>query len=107
MYNHVHRWLRLYRRLLKRDLEGTDYLFPYVSSNGMIHPKRPMTHDTAQDLINEFAAAALINKFFTTHCLRRGGSQYRFMFAPLGKRWSLTIIRWWGGWAEGEHVSPS
>ncbi|KAJ7323349.1 hypothetical protein DFH08DRAFT_941575 [Mycena albidolilacea] len=104
MYNHVHRWLRLYRRLLKRDLEGTDYLFPYVSSNGMIHPKRPMTHDTAQDLINEFAAAALINKFFTTHCLRRGGSQYRFMFAPLGKRWSLTIIRWWGGWAEGEHV---
>jgi hypothetical protein len=27
-------------------LEGTDYLFPYVSSNGMIHPKRPMTHDT-------------------------------------------------------------
>ncbi|KAJ7792481.1 hypothetical protein B0H14DRAFT_3563421 [Mycena olivaceomarginata] len=94
IYNHIHRWLRLYRRLLKRDLEGTDYLFPYVSSNGMIHPKRPMTHDTSQDLINEFAAAALINKFFTTHCLRRGG-----------KHWLLTIIRWWGGWAEGEHVS--
>ncbi|KAJ7893667.1 hypothetical protein B0H14DRAFT_3666279 [Mycena olivaceomarginata] len=55
-------------------------------------------------LINKFSAAALIKKFFTMHCLRRGGSQYRFMFAPLGKRWSLTIIRWWGGWAEGEHA---
>lgn len=27
------------------------------------------------------------------------------MFAPLGKRWPLTIIWWWGGWAVGEHVS--
>jgi hypothetical protein len=26
------------------------------------------------------------------------------MFAPLGKRWSLSIVRWWGGWATGEHV---
>ncbi|KAF8207109.1 hypothetical protein K438DRAFT_1917558 [Mycena galopus ATCC 62051] len=104
MFSHVHRWLKLYRRLLGRDFEGDDYLFPLVSTNGLIHAKKPMTHDTAQDRINEFAAAALIKKFFTTHCLRRGGSQYRFMFAPLGKRWSLTIIRWWGGWAEGEHV---
>lgn len=37
-------------------------------------------------------------------CLRRGGSQYRFMYAPIGKRWSLSIIRWWGGWAAGEQV---
>ncbi|KAK7059511.1 hypothetical protein R3P38DRAFT_2758932 [Favolaschia claudopus] len=64
--------------------------------------KKPMTHDHAQELINKFALGAKINKTFTTHCLRRGGSQYRFMFAPIGKRWSLSIIRWWGGWAVGE-----
>jgi len=29
------------------------------------------------------------------------------MFAPVGKRWTLQQVRWWGGWAEGEHVSQS
>jgi hypothetical protein len=27
------------------------------------------------------------------------------MFAPVGQRWTLACIRWWGGWAKGEHVS--
>ncbi|KAG9313358.1 hypothetical protein JVU11DRAFT_5673 [Chiua virens] len=25
------------------------------------------------------------------------------MFAPLGERWTLAMVRWWGGWAENEH----
>ncbi|KIJ24826.1 hypothetical protein M422DRAFT_80467, partial [Sphaerobolus stellatus SS14] len=25
------------------------------------------------------------------------------MEAPIGKCWSLSIVRWWGGWAQGEH----
>jgi hypothetical protein len=41
---------------------------------------------------------------FSTHCFRRGGAQYRFMFAPVGKRWTLRMVRWWGGWVEGEQV---
>ncbi|KAJ7656034.1 hypothetical protein DFH06DRAFT_1411728 [Mycena polygramma] len=104
MFTHVERWRTLYRQLLGREFEPDDYLFPYVSSNGTIHSKKPMSHDTAQELIDEFALGAKINKKFTTHCLRRGGAQYRFMFAPIGKRWSLSIIRWWGGWAVGEQV---
>ncbi|KIJ91643.1 hypothetical protein K443DRAFT_48250, partial [Laccaria amethystina LaAM-08-1] len=24
-------------------------------------------------------------------------------FAPIGQRWTLARIRWWGGWAQGEH----
>ncbi|KAJ7027994.1 hypothetical protein C8F04DRAFT_1212262 [Mycena alexandri] len=104
MKTHVERWRTLYRQLIGRDFEPDDYLYPFVSPNGTIHAKRPMTHDTAQDLINEFALAAKIDKIFTTHCLRRGGSQYQFMFAPIGERWSLSIIWWWGGWAEGEQV---
>ncbi|KAK7054271.1 hypothetical protein R3P38DRAFT_2501152 [Favolaschia claudopus] len=104
MFTHLRRWRILYRHLLGRDFEPDDYLFPFVSSNGTIHAKKPMTHETAQDLLNEFTLGAKIDKTFTTHCLRRGGAQYRFMFAPIGKRWSLSIIRWWGGWAVGEQV---
>ncbi|KAJ6500206.1 hypothetical protein C8R47DRAFT_1317483 [Mycena vitilis] len=104
MYTHYMRWRAVYRQRLGREFEADDYAFPYISPNGVIHPKKPLSHDLVQDYINEFASGANIDKIFTTHCLRRGGSQYRFMFAPIGKRWSLTIIRWWGGWAEGEQV---
>jgi hypothetical protein len=105
MYTHVLAWRKLYQSRLGRDFKPDDYVFPYIAPNGVIHPKKPMSHDLVQDYINEFAADAEIDKIFTTHCLRRGGAQYRFMFAPIGKRWSLSIIRWWGGWAEGEQVS--
>lgn len=27
------------------------------------------------------------------------------MYAPVGERWTLARIRWWGGWADGESVS--
>jgi hypothetical protein len=57
-------------------------------------------------LINEMAEAAKVPGAgkFTTHCFRRGGAQYRFMFAPLGQRWTLARVRWWGGWALREKV---
>ncbi|KAG2029595.1 hypothetical protein BDR03DRAFT_1018177 [Suillus americanus] len=29
------------------------------------------------------------------------------MFTPLGQRWSLATIRWWGAWAEGKSMSGS
>lgn len=66
-----------------------------------------MSSDMAQKMITKFAEAAGIPNAgnFTTHCFRRGGAQYRFMFAPIGKRWTLAKIRWWGGWADGEKVS--
>lgn len=67
-----------------------------------------MSHDTIQRWIDEFIKGAGIDSSevrLTTHCFRRGGAQYQFMYAPVGKRWTLATIRWWGGWAEGEHVS--
>ncbi|KZP32084.1 hypothetical protein FIBSPDRAFT_723649 [Athelia psychrophila] len=42
---------------------------------------------------------------FTTHCFRRRGAQYRFMWAP--RKWSLEAVKWWGGWSSSEHVSVS
>ncbi|KAF8831747.1 hypothetical protein HHX47_DHR1001247 [Lentinula edodes] len=53
-------------------------------------------------MIDEFTSSAGVPGAFTTHCFRRGGAQYRFMFAPIGERWTLARIRWWGGWAPNE-----
>ena len=104
MFNHFNKWISFMEtHLLGRKLEPEDYIFPQISSNGTVQPKG-IGHDFVQKWIKEFAEAARLKGNYSTHCFRRGGAQYRFMQAPFGSRWSLAIIWWWGGWAEGERV---
>jgi hypothetical protein len=103
MFTHLLRWITVLENQLGRALEPGDYLFPYISPNGMIDAKQSMTHDIVQQLLCEFTQGAGLKKYFTTHALRRGGAQYQLMYAPIGWRWSL-MRSWWGGWAEGEDV---
>ncbi|KAJ7858328.1 hypothetical protein B0H13DRAFT_2571611, partial [Mycena leptocephala] len=104
MYNFLLTWIPFYELCIGRKLQPDDYIFLYIASNGVIHPDREMTLQMCQNLITEFTEGAGLEKTYTTHSFRRGGAQYRFMFAPLGKRGSLSIVRWWGGWATGKHV---
>ena len=106
-------WLTLWIQYLEsvhygRPLNPEDYIFPAMSVNGVMQPQEHISHDTVQNWINEATTGAEIRRAsggsFSTHCFRRGGAQYRFMYAPVGQRWSLAVVRWWGGWAEGENV---
>ncbi|KAH7903318.1 hypothetical protein BJ138DRAFT_1107775 [Hygrophoropsis aurantiaca] len=63
-----------------------------------------MPYDAVQKMLAKVSREAGLSENHSSHCLRRGGTKYRFMEAPLGERWSLTIVRWWGGWAEREGV---
>jgi len=92
---------------LGRAMGEEDFLFPALGANGVIQPGVPLSHDAVQKSLDAALAGAKIEGKFSTHCFRRGGAQYRFMSAPLGNRWSLRCVRWWGGWAEGEQVSVS
>jgi len=105
MDTHLRRWLQYLESRLGRTLEPDDYIFPRVAINGAIHPKEAVSYDLVQQLLRDFTQGAGLSCIYTTHCFRRGGAQYRFMYAPTGKRWSLTKVRWWGGWAIGENVS--
>src|SRR5215471_13607384 len=80
-------------------------MFPAMGANSVPQPREHISHDSIQKWINEFTHGAKIPGNFSTHCFRRGGAQYRFMFAPMGQRWTLRTVRWWGGWAEVENVS--
>ena len=102
-YTHLLNWLNFYEALIGRPLQPDDHLFPTIGSSGLIHPERPMSPDIAQKQITTMLNEAGIHGA-TTHCFHWGGAQYRFMFTPIGKRWTLARIRWWGGWAQGEHV---
>jgi integrase len=106
--HHVQKWLSyLETEVYMRKLLPEDFIFPSLASNASIRPDTHISHDTIQTLIHEFAGQAgivLDSGSFTTHCYRRGGAQYRFMYAPFGERWTLQTVQWWGGWAEGEQV---
>lgn len=107
-YQALNQWVEHLEQDHGRKLEPDDYLFPAMGANGIINPGEPISHDMVQKYIHEFTFGAGIAQgtvcAFSTHCFRRGGAQYYFMFARVGKRWHLRKVRWWGGWAEGEHV---
>ncbi|RDB18351.1 hypothetical protein Hypma_000596 [Hypsizygus marmoreus] len=104
MYSHLPRWLSFYELALGRKLRPEDKVFPFMAVNGIIDPSREMSYELFSKLLHKFTDAAGLEGWYTTHSFRRGGAQYRFIFAPLGFRWSLNRVRWWGGWAEGESV---
>ena len=106
MYTHLPRWLEYLKKQLGRELKPTDRVFPHISCNGTIDPNQELSYERFRDLLVDFTkGAGMDNHHFTTHSYRRGAAQWRFMDAPPHMRWPLRIIRWWGGWAEGESVS--
>ncbi|KAG0705254.1 hypothetical protein DFH29DRAFT_997043 [Suillus ampliporus] len=78
-----------------------------MGANGIVHCGEPISHNTIQAWIDEATMEAGIPRGagdnFTTHTYRRGGAQWHWMFAPVGQRWTLTRVRWWGSWAENEN----
>lgn len=104
MYVHLRAWCQHLEMRLGHPLDEKAYLFPFLSSSGDPHVYKQMSYEKALAQIGAFAGESGLDKHFTTHCFRRGGAQYRFMYAPLGDRWCLNMIRWWGGWAENEKV---
>ncbi|KAG6818685.1 hypothetical protein H0H93_002806 [Arthromyces matolae] len=104
MQSHMLRWISVLENLLGRPLESDDQIFPHISINGTVYPRQEMSYDSFSKLLSKFSLGAQLNGPYTTHSYRRGGAQYRFVFAPYGTRWSLNKVRWWGGWAEGENV---
>lgn len=102
-------WLRyLEANHYNRKLQDDDYVFPAVGCNGIYKPGEHISHDTVQKMIDTAVDGAGIPRpnggTFSTHCFRRGGAQYRFMYAPPAERWTLARIKWWGGWAANESV---
>ncbi|KAF9060435.1 hypothetical protein BDP27DRAFT_1430099 [Rhodocollybia butyracea] len=104
VYTHLQIWMMFSEmHILQRKYEPDDFIFPTINANGVtVQSRQPITPDAVQKMISEFTHSAGLIGALTTHCFRRGGAQFRFMFAPIGERWTLAQIRWWGGWAPNE-----
>ncbi|KAG1767827.1 hypothetical protein EDD22DRAFT_874534 [Suillus occidentalis] len=105
MFTHLRAWVKFLEEvLLQRPLQPEEYVFPRVGANGVVYPSDELSYDAVMKTLTWICTEAGLTARYTSHCFRRGGARYRFMFAPLGERWSLATIRWWGAWAEGESV---
>lgn len=99
-------WMNWVKYVYVGEAMGAEhFLFPMVAANGVLHLGEPLTHEQVQKYLDAAVAGAKLPGKFSTHCFQHGGAQYRFMSAPLGERWSLQCVQFWGGWAEGEQVS--
>jgi hypothetical protein len=109
MDHHIKAWFDYLRsHVLCRELLDDDFIFGLPSTHGKLDVTKPISADKVQELITKYVNLAgfrVPTGSFTTHTFRRGGAQYRFMYAPPKERWALGTIRWWGGWGPQEHVS--
>ncbi|KAG2041203.1 hypothetical protein BDR03DRAFT_1007530 [Suillus americanus] len=88
-------WMLLWLALLERihynsELEPDNFVFPAIGSNGIVHRGEHISHDAVQAWIDEATTGA--GDSFTTHTYRRGRAQWRWMFAPVGERWTLARL---------------
>ena len=51
---------------------------------------------------NEGHIKAFSKLHLTTHTFRRGFAQFKFFHEDPSKRWSLKMLKWWGGWSDRE-----
>ncbi len=105
-YHHMLVWLGHLQGLLQRSLDANDYIFPALASTGFLKFGEPISRSGFEALLEKVVEGSGVMAGragkFTTHCFRRGGAQYRFMFAD--HKWSLKAVKWWGGWSSSENV---
>ncbi|KAJ7748139.1 hypothetical protein B0H16DRAFT_1725751 [Mycena metata] len=105
-YTHTSTWKLHMEGLLGRPLSGGDYVFPAIASTGKLKFGECTSRSAFETLLETVVEKSNVmqgrNGKFTTHCFRRGGAQYRFLWAE--RKWSLKAVKWWGGWSSNENV---
>ncbi|KAJ3710099.1 hypothetical protein C8R42DRAFT_648977 [Lentinula raphanica] len=93
-YTHMTAWINHLRTLLQRALLNTDYVFPGIASTGQLKFGENTSRMGVENLLESIVEASGLMEGqsgkFTTHCFRRGGAQYRFMWAD--HKWSLKAV---------------
>jgi len=69
---HLQQWMEfLHTFVYGGKLQGDNYIFPCVTTRGLIQPGAPISHNTIQRWLNEFIQGVGIklgHGWLTTHC---------------------------------------
>jgi hypothetical protein len=103
---HILAWKAHMEGIRGRPITDEDFVFPALASTGKIKFGEPTSRSAFETLLDSVVERSGVlagrNGKFTTHCFRRGGAQYRFLWAD--RKWSLKAVKWWGGWSSNENV---
>ncbi|KAI0037942.1 DNA breaking-rejoining enzyme, partial [Auriscalpium vulgare] len=106
VYPSMREWITHLQDKMQRPLQPEDYVFPALASTDLLKFGEPMSRTGIENILDRLTDASGVMEGrtgkFTTHCFRRGGAQYRFMFAE--HKWSMKAVKWWGGWSAGDDV---
>ncbi|KAI0060282.1 hypothetical protein BV25DRAFT_1917898 [Artomyces pyxidatus] len=105
-YAHMRHWVQHLEAEMGRKLQDGDFIFPAIASTGKLKIGEYMPYSSIDKMLTDIGIASQAmrgRRKFTTHSFRRGGAQYRFMWAP--KKWALTAVKWWGGWSDRDDNS--
>jgi hypothetical protein len=107
-YEALESWLEFHERAIGHQLRPEYLLFPKLGNNNKISIGVQMPQPNYNTLLGIVSTGANLigdrSGSYTLHCFRRGGAQHRFIRMK-GNRWSLTAVRWWGGWTKGENMN--
>lgn len=105
-YTHLKTWLEYLQKHTPRQILPSDPLFPAMASTGKLKIGEQMSKTGFDRLLEQVVQESDVLDGrpgkFTTHCFRRGGCQYRFMWVE--NPWSLKAVKWWGGWSSNDSV---
>ncbi|KAF8174867.1 hypothetical protein BJ912DRAFT_931306 [Pholiota molesta] len=105
-YTHLKTWLEYLQKHTPRQILPSDPLFPAMASTGKLKIGEQMSKTGFDRLLEQVVEESDVLDGrpgkFTTHCFRRGGCQYRFMWVE--NPWSLKAVKWWGGWSSNDSV---
>ncbi|EMD30955.1 hypothetical protein CERSUDRAFT_78528 [Gelatoporia subvermispora B] len=107
----TYRWTALIQRsiVIPTSLTGLPTIefsfnanFARMTSSSHLFPLLLLEEIVSKSELKLLAGRLGTTAKFSTHCFRRGGAQYRFMWAK--RKWSLRAVKWWGGWSSKEDV---
>ncbi|KAI0057704.1 hypothetical protein BV25DRAFT_1919893 [Artomyces pyxidatus] len=105
-YLYMSKWIDHLTAILQCPLQDEDYIFPALASTDKLKLGEPMSCSGMENLLDQVHSGSGVmegrNGKFTTHCFRRGGAQWCFMFAE--HKWSMKAVKWWGGWSSSDDV---
>ncbi|KAJ7718975.1 hypothetical protein DFH07DRAFT_973107 [Mycena maculata] len=85
-YTHFDAWKKHMEGLLGRPLRGTDFVFPAIASTGQLKIGECTSRSGFESLLDDVVERSGVMK---------GRNE---------RKWSLKVVKWWGGWSSNENV---
>ena len=109
-FSKLQRYISMLKSLFGSQLAPNERVFCQIKSTKKGPSLSPQAYQKANDITAALRKTAGlaglpegVKLAISAHSFRRGGAQYRFMYAP--RKWKLQDIQWWADWTNKETMT--